>query len=63
KTIVDCSVVLIGLCLSLLVLRDPFRWIREGTVLSALITGRLVSVFRRLLGDQVEKLACGTDGK
>ena len=63
KTIVDCSVVVLGLILSLLILHDPFRWIREGTVLSALITGRLVSVFRRLFGARVEKLACGTDGK
>ena len=61
KTVVDCSVVVIGLVLSLLVLRDPFRWIREGTVLSALVTGRLVSIFRKLFGARVEKLACGKD--
>ena len=61
KTVVDCSVVIIGLVLSLLVLRDPFRWIREGTVLSALVTGRLVSIFRKLFGARVEKLACGKD--
>ncbi|MCR5372095.1 MAG: DUF6198 family protein [Solobacterium sp.] len=59
KTPVDCAVVAAGLLLSFAVLHDPFRWIREGTVLSALVTGRLVTMFRSHLGERTEKLVHG----
>ena len=59
KTIIDCSVVVLGLALSLLVLGSPFKWIREGTIISALLTGHIVAFFRKSFGNAVAKLAYG----
>ena len=61
KTVVDCSVVALGLILSIVVLRSPFKWIREGTIISALATGFMVSLFRKIFGQSVAKLAYGGD--
>ncbi|MBR0130952.1 MAG: hypothetical protein IJM08_06585 [Firmicutes bacterium] len=61
KTVVDCSVVALGLILSLVILKNPFQWIREGTILSALVTGYIVAFFRKSFGKTIAKLAYGGD--
>ncbi len=61
KTVVDCSVVAIGFLLSLVILKNPFKWIREGTVLAALATGYIVAFLKKILGGTVAKLAFGGD--
>ncbi len=61
KTAVDCIIVAVGLVLSAVVLHDPLKWIREGTILSALLIGTLASFFRKKLSEPIAKLAYGGD--
>ena len=55
KTLVDCSSVLLGAALSLLFL-GRLVGIREGTILTALLVGRMMGVLRKFVGPWIQKL-------
>ena len=55
KTFVDCSSVCIGAVLSLLFL-GKLIGIREGTVLTALLVGRMMGVLRKFVGPHIQKI-------
>ena len=55
KTLVDCSSVLVGSVLSLLFL-GKLVGIREGTILTALLVGKTMAFFRKLLAPRIQKL-------
>lgn len=55
KTVIDCTVVGLGLILSFLILGTPFKWIREGTIVSAMVTGYIVAFFRKKIGPSIAK--------
>jgi len=64
KTVVDCTVVLIGVlltifCLHLISFRDPGVRIREGTILAALVTGKVIEIMRKPLSPIVKKICFG----
>lgn len=64
KTVVDCTVVLIGViltitCLHLIPFRDPGVRIREGTILAALVTGKVIEIMRKPLSPIVQKICFG----
>ena len=55
KTFVDCSSVVIGLALGFLFLGKPVG-IREGTILTALLVGKTMAAFRKILGSWIRKI-------
>ena len=55
KTFVDCASVLIGAVLSLLFL-GRLVGIREGTILTALLVGRMMGTLRKFVGPWIQKL-------
>ena len=55
KTFVDCSSVLLGAVLSLLFL-GRLVGIREGTILTALLVGRMMGTLRKFVGPWIQKL-------
>lgn len=55
KTLVDCSSVVIGLALGFLFLGKPVG-IREGTILTALLVGKTMAFFRKILAPRIQKL-------
>ena len=55
KTFVDCSSVVIGLALGFLFLGKPVG-IREGTILTALLVGKTMAAFRKILGPWIRKI-------
>ena len=55
KTLVDCSSVCIGAVLSLLFL-GRLVGIREGTVLTALLAGRMMGLLRKFVGPWIRKI-------
>lgn len=55
KTLVDCSSVLLGAVLSLVFLHK-LTGIREGTVLTALLVGKMMGVLRKFVGPQIQKI-------
>ena len=55
KTFVDCSSVLIGAVLSLLFLHKLVG-IREGTVLTALLVGKMMGMLRKPVGPLIQKI-------
>lgn len=55
KTFVDCTSVLIGAVLSLLFL-GKLVGIREGTILTALLVGRMMGTLRKFVGPWIQKL-------
>jgi uncharacterized membrane protein YczE len=55
KTLVDCSSVLLGAVLSLLFL-GRLVGIREGTILTALLVGKMMGVLRKFVGPWIQKL-------
>ena len=55
KTLVDCSSVLVGSVLSLLFL-GKLVGIREGTILTALLVGKTMAFFRKILAPRIQKL-------
>ena len=55
KTFVDCSSVCIGAVLSLLFL-GKLIGIREGTVLTALLVGRMMGMLRKFVGPHIQKI-------
>lgn len=64
KTIVDCAVVLLGVILTVVFLhlipfRDPGVRIREGTILAALVTGKVIAIIRKPLSPIVQKICFG----
>ncbi len=58
KTAVDCLVVIIGVILSLVFL-DRLDGIREGTILTAVLVGKLIAVFKKPLSPIVKKICFG----
>lgn len=68
KTVVDCTVVLLGViltvvCLHLIPFRDPGVRIREGTILAALVTGKVIAIIRKPLSPIVQKICFGEEKK
>ena len=64
KTVVDCTVVLLGViltvvCLHLIPFRDPGVRIREGTILAALVTVKVIEIIRKPLSPIVKKICFG----
>lgn len=58
KIVIDCLVVAVGLVLSFLCLRE-LVYIREGTVITALVTGKMMARFKPRLSPIVQKLCFG----
>lgn len=58
KTAFDCTSVLVGIVLSFLFL-GKLVGIREGTVLTALLAGKMMGVLRRWIGPWIGKLCFG----
>lgn len=58
KTVVDCIVVLTGVVLSFVFL-GKLDGIREGTVITAVVTGKLIGLFRKWLSPTVKRLCFG----
>ena len=54
KTLFDCASVLVGLCLCFLFL-GKVTGIREGTIITALLVGKLTGFFRKLLTPFLQK--------
>lgn len=55
KTVFDCTSVLIGLVLCLVFL-GKIVGIREGTILSALLVGKIMAIFRKYLSPVMQKV-------
>lgn len=58
KTVVDCIVVATGVVLSFVFL-GKLDGIREGTVITAMVTGKLIAVFRKILSPTVKRICFG----
>ena len=58
KTVVDCVVVLTGVVLSFLFL-GKLDGIREGTIITAAVTGKLIAMFRKWLSPTVKRICFG----
>lgn len=58
KTAFDCTSVLVGIVLSFLFL-GKLVGIREGTVLTALLAGRMMGALRKVIGPWIRKLCFG----
>lgn len=58
KTVVDCLVVAIGLVLCLVFLGKP-DGIREGTIITAVVTGKLVGILKKKITPLVNKICFG----
>lgn len=58
KTVVDCIVVATGVVLSFVFL-GRLDGIREGTIITAMVTGKLIAVFRKLLSPAIKKICFG----
>lgn len=66
KTIVDCTVVALGIILTIVCLRlipfvDPGSRIGIGTVLAAVVTGKIVGIFKKPLSPIVKKICFGEE--
>ena len=66
KTVVDCVVVALGIILTVVFLHkipfvDEGVRIREGTILAALITGKIIDIIRKPLRAPVRKLCFGEE--
>lgn len=59
KTLFDCSSVLVSAVLSFLFL-GKLVGIREGTVITAILAGKLMGVFRKVLSPLIQKICFGT---
>ena len=58
KTAVDCTVVVTGLVLSLVFL-GKLDGIREGTVITAAVTGKVIALLRKRLSPTIKKISYG----
>lgn len=68
KTIVDCSTVAIGIVLTIACLhRIPFIdsgvRIREGTIIAALVTGKVIQLIKKPLSPIVQKICFGAEAE
>lgn len=66
KTVVDCAVVLLGVILTFVLLHKiPFVHdgvrIREGTILAAIVTGKVIAMIRKPLSPIVQKICFGSE--
>lgn len=61
KILLDCTVVALSTVLCLLIL-GRLDGIREGTVISAIVIGRIIPYVKKLVGPMLEKF-CGTEQK
>lgn len=59
KIVVDCSVVLLGLALSLLLLHR-LDGVREGTIIAAVVTGKLIALVKKPLSPLIQRACFGT---
>lgn len=55
KTLFDCASVLVGLVLCFVFLGEP-AGIREGTIITALLVGRLMGFFRKYIASFIQKV-------
>ena len=55
KTIVDCIVVVTGIVLSFVFL-GKLDGIREGTIITALVTGKVIAILKKPLSPMIQKL-------
>ena len=60
KTLFDCTSVLVGIMLCLVFL-DSIVGIREGTILTAMLVGRLTGVIRKRISPLIRKVCFGTE--
>jgi len=58
KIIIDCLVVVVGVLLSLLFL-GTLDGIREGTVITAIVVGKLIAVFKKFISPIIKKICFG----
>ena len=58
KIVVDCTVVLLGLILSLVFLRR-LDGVREGTIIAAVVTGKIIALVKKPLSPLVQKVCFG----
>ena len=58
KIVIDCVVVLTGAALSFLCLRE-LVYIREGTIITAIVTGKVMAMVKKPLSPLVEKICFG----
>lgn len=58
KIIIDCAVVLAGVALSFICLHK-LVYIREGTVITAIVTGKVMALVKKPLSPLVEKVCFG----
>lgn len=58
KSVIDCLVVAIGMILSFLFL-GALEGIREGTVITAVVVGRLIAILRKPISPIVKKICFG----
>ena len=61
KIVVDCSTVALGILLSFVFLHGLFG-IREGTVITAIVVGKVMGLFKKPLQPVVQKLCFGAVG-
>lgn len=62
KIIIDCLVVVLGVVLSLLFL-GKLVYIREGTVITALATGKVMALVKRWLSPAIQRVCFGPAGQ
>lgn len=60
KVIVDCVVVAVSIGISL-VFFHKLVGIREGTVITAVVTGKLIALLKKLLGSTIQRLCFSLD--
>lgn len=58
KMVIDCLVVLIGVVLSLVFL-GTLDGIREGTVITAIVVGKLIAIFKKPISPIIKKICFG----
>lgn len=58
KIAVDCTVVLLGLVLSLVFLRR-LDGVREGTIIAAVVTGKIIALVKKPLGPMIRRVCFG----
>ena len=61
KIIIDCIVVALGVALSFLFLHSLVG-IREGTVITAIVTGKLMAVLKKFITPVVQRICFGSSG-
>lgn len=58
KIVVDCTVVLLGLVLSLALLHR-LDGVREGTIIAAVVTGKIIAIVKKPLSPLIQKICFG----